>query len=518
MSNINQNTIIGYLEEVVPMMKNSDNPELCLMKFARDNNLTPAVAERLCHAFNSLKTNAILLDAGKDTVKRGSSFSLIDGDDFLKQYTDFTKDIDFSKNIKEASPSVYNNILSSWGLDQGEDSKEFKLASEKQDSYDLSSIYNSIEKEKLDKESIKFENALSKIAEENNYKKEAKEDYLITHLDAEKNAEMVDLFIEEELRKQASYVNNVVNYLKSGNQDLLNSFKKCEEDALFYKEDEVKTASTHINSFVRDLKTKSNYIVENIKRASSNGGKRLLRDSDLQNVITSNLINYIDSKEIVKAANEIKQNFKKESEDALLKFSNFKITMPDGETVDIDNLLKDNKNLEKDNKKFKKIIEKIEDESKDKTLQNISKALGSGVESMSNVVSDFGSGYKTVNDYLKNLKDTQKEKNLINTKIKAKKDLTKTISDSLFTKIVATDPVLSKLNDDELENVIEAYKTYRVQYPEIAFQPSLMKSLLRASSQIEGGEDVNTAKALLDTRKLISDAELKEYDLLEKGL
>ena len=86
-------------------------------------------------------------------------------------------------------------------------------------------------------------------------------------------------------------------------------------------------------------------------------------------------------------------------------------------------------------------------------------------------------------------------------------------SDLLFQKMMMTDPILSKITDPTtIEDIKDAYKTYRIQYPEIAFQPSLLKSVLRGAAQV-GGEDISALKDLTSARKSIAEAKKIEHDL-----
>ena len=76
-----------------------------------------------------------------------------------------------------------------------------------------------------------------------------------------------------------------------------------------------------------------------------------------------------------------------------------------------------------------------------------------------------------------------------------------------------TDPILSKITDPiTIEDIKDAYKTYKIQYPEIAFQPSLLKSVLRGAAQV-GGEDISALKDLTSARKSIAEAKKIEHDL-----
>jgi hypothetical protein len=75
--------VISYLEDVLPEIKRTRDPEGSLLKFAQDRNLAPAMLEKLAHVYNSAKTINFLEKA----ANRGDSFHVVDADALLKQFT-----------------------------------------------------------------------------------------------------------------------------------------------------------------------------------------------------------------------------------------------------------------------------------------------------------------------------------------------------------------------------------------------------------------------------------------------
>jgi len=76
--------VISYLEDVLPEIKRTRDPEGALLKFAQDRNLAPAMLEKLAQVYNSAKTINFLEKA----ANRGDSFHVVDADALLKRFTD----------------------------------------------------------------------------------------------------------------------------------------------------------------------------------------------------------------------------------------------------------------------------------------------------------------------------------------------------------------------------------------------------------------------------------------------
>ena len=90
--------VISYLEDVLPEIKRTRDPEGSMLKFAQDRNLAPAMLEKLAQVYNSAKTINFLEKA----ANRGDSFHVVDADALLKRYTSTTPEkvaTDFSEWI-----------------------------------------------------------------------------------------------------------------------------------------------------------------------------------------------------------------------------------------------------------------------------------------------------------------------------------------------------------------------------------------------------------------------------------
>lgn len=626
---INQNTIITMLNEVIPQMQKSESPENTLLKYAKDQNLPPSILERMCHAFNQLKTNCYM-DAAETMEKRGSQFSLIDAPTLIKKYTEFAGENigkDFGDSIKSAN--------SLWSIEPNT-SFSMKIASEEIKQGNLSDIF---EKEIGEKEyesfiDSLFNKELNKVASEDAYLTSKKEKDLYTKIDElNKTRENLEDYIVSLQLKKASIVNNIKKeFIKD--ESLLNKFASFEADAI-YLDDSVKD---HIKEFIAELSQgNSSYYSNNIKRASEKeiNKRRLIK---VANNITKQLIEYSDVCKCLKVANEtlghlkiaedidwdakgkeeivdefgnpvtidkdpfssksfvegnvdrmtlndvlkseadllegkeetykdkeLRDRFNKENSDkgnsvadkifetAGIKpktentTSSSETNIPTSkETTTSDTKTKNtpketnkkslkdlaNQTAEKAKREQKKEKEVSKEEknvseentSDDKTKKSfldelfnvtpqslsddVSKTLGNLSGSFNKSLDDLFTTNKSIMDLAS--KTSQKEHSKRKSSLR---NLFDTTSDILFKKMMLTDPILSKLNKREIADVTEAYKTYKMQYPELAFQPALLKSVLRGAAQVSGGEDISTLKELLSARKTLADARKIEKDL-----
>lgn len=102
MSKITHNNIIMWLEDIVPQMQKSASAEDCLLKYAKEHNMPPAVLERMGHMFNSLKTNSAY-NLAKTASDRGKYITTLDVPALVEKYSSFSKGTDFSKMITTIS-------------------------------------------------------------------------------------------------------------------------------------------------------------------------------------------------------------------------------------------------------------------------------------------------------------------------------------------------------------------------------------------------------------------------------
>lgn len=77
-----QKQVISWLEELVPEIKRTRDPEASLLKFASERNLSPAQLEKLAQVYNTAKTINFLEKA----ANRGDRFHVVDASALVAKY------------------------------------------------------------------------------------------------------------------------------------------------------------------------------------------------------------------------------------------------------------------------------------------------------------------------------------------------------------------------------------------------------------------------------------------------
>lgn len=77
-----QKQVISWLEELVPEIKRTRDPEASLLKFASERNLSPAQLEKLAHVYNTAKTINFL----EKSANRGDRFHVVDAEALVAKY------------------------------------------------------------------------------------------------------------------------------------------------------------------------------------------------------------------------------------------------------------------------------------------------------------------------------------------------------------------------------------------------------------------------------------------------
>ena len=559
MSNIDQNKIISLLNEVIPQMQKSDDPEQTLIKFSSDKNLPPAVVERMCHAFNQLKTNCFL-DAAESMEKRGSQFSLIEAPDLVKKYTDFTG----SDEAKQMHNTLKDTSLI-WDIPESDDSVSFKLASTTIKEGSIEDLY---ELKVGDKDFNDFVNntidsVIKKVAEEN-HAEDPKESLIYIQDAADKTIQNFDEFILDRQLEQDKLISKLAKDL-SVDDSKLNKFASYEVTAARLEP----ICLDVIDSIVTRIAHKNSFVGENIKRASEKDykSKELIRDVD---DISKAIIEYANLDLQIKVARDEKDDELRriweelqnetpkkivEMPSSLFSKSNKPedksdktdkpeedeapkktVEMPKGLFGGIADMADDFEKEQKERSKTRSESSKNRSESSksntdpaadiasiDPDLANILGLSLSGAKGAVKGLGDIGAGISSgledmdkINNFLMNL-NAKTEKSAPKGKAPAALAIYNSTSDALLKRMLMTDPILMNLKGEELNNVLEAYKTYKIQYPEIAFQPALLRSALRGAAQVEGGEDIGALKELVSARKALADARAKEAELREKG-
>lgn len=113
-----QQKIIETLDELMPKIASTKDPEGVLLKFAKENNLYTTQVEKLGHAFNQCKTLVGL----QKQANRGDSFTLLDVPAMVKKYASYNPSDKLSKKEKEIHKKVNKIVKSASVLDTPEDS------------------------------------------------------------------------------------------------------------------------------------------------------------------------------------------------------------------------------------------------------------------------------------------------------------------------------------------------------------------------------------------------------------
>lgn len=539
---IDQNTIISMLNDVVPQMQKSKDPETTLLKYAKEQNLPPSVLERMAHAFNQLKTNCYM-DAADSMEKRGSQFSLIDSPELVKKYTKFA-----GENIGKDFGKIAQDAASFWDILVNKESDLLKAASETSSVQEasLEELTNELPGEKIFNDFVKSAFA-SEIESVKDKASEKKEHFVDTYIENKKSLENLDDYITSLQFKRASIVENAKKILRYSDKEL-EKFASYENDAIILDSDVTKIK----DAFVNEIVYKNSHLANNIKRASEKLTKHLIKDI---HPITQAFIDYSDTLKCLDIANSVKLAAARDPNDPELvaagkgleelldeAHAEFDRGNSDNQTdtdasdqqqADTDDASKNiGPNTPKADKADPNIAllvnalsqqvqnantkdskgkgEKADTENKDKGSNGaVYKSLSNNLDTLESSFNKGLDNLGSINKSLFNLAlGTAKKQHSDFGKTKTK--LYNRISDALFQKMMMTDPILSKLDPADTGNIIEAYKSYKQQYPEIAFQPALLKSVLRGAAQVDGGEDISALKELTSARKNLDQARALE--------
>ena len=80
---MNHHRVIQVLNQLLPTIKEAGSPKPVMLKYAQDNNLSPAQLEKMGQVFNTAKT-LTFLDRSPD---RGASFDLLDVPELVSEYS-----------------------------------------------------------------------------------------------------------------------------------------------------------------------------------------------------------------------------------------------------------------------------------------------------------------------------------------------------------------------------------------------------------------------------------------------
>ena len=552
--NITQNNIIMWLEDVVPQMQKSASPVDCLLKYAKEHNFSPAILERVGHMFNSLKTNSAY-NLAKEASHRGDFISTLDVPALLEKYSSFDNDIDYDNlitnfnrwNIAEGESQTLKLASSKQKVGDVKDLCVFKHIDEEESHKKLAAFYD---KQQLSKtasnktskpvlefwEVIKLagdlkDSAINIASSANLRQRELVNKFASKHIrnqfndydkfdfnmknfvDDELFSESLDKFAKALKSKSPIYSKLVKTASETGLDKKLklgNSAELNEEDANIIFEFH---NNCRLNKLASELNTLSNVI---LKFATSTTSNTITLDQikDQISQVESDLNNFVNN---AADKNGRLSDKSKYTIDLLKGKLNDLHKLRDGLLVDQrkeidrqraeahDAYLKEEKDLKekselerKERSEFKADSEKgFKDVGEGfktiggKTVEGI-KDIAKGLTSS---VSDIGSNLQDLYTRVESMKNEGRV-SALQDPIKAEMD--KIEAQSILQQLLFSDPILSKLNDNEIDNLMESYNTITNRNPSIALDKGLLRTVLRQAANIQG-IDTNT----IDTIKRI---------------
>lgn len=517
---ITQNHILGWLEEVVPMMKTSSAPEDSLLKFAKDKNLPPEVLGRLCHMFNALKTNSVY-NTAKTAADRGRAFELLDVPAILDKYANFEDELDYSKierkfdfwdlgsgsqgstKIKLASQTkVAGNIRDLYLLDElSANAGKFKepdAVKTASDAADVETIdivkYSGQKSRELQwAKDYAYQLVGKREAVENKFAKAynvringpkltfdmLEHEAVLSYQEPDRDAFKESLHkLASALKGKSSYLNSTVKTASDelyAQKPIAKAMPDCMEELIAYHESlqEIKIARAMIDSLEEEIQT-----LEGLRKSGETHVK-----------VAASLIT--DPSEIALAWKNPKafkqQQAKRQAREAAERRRREEQEMQ----KNIGTLARGMLDVKA---QLKSLQSKPEPVAKGKQPEDILSAItGLGETSITGVrdsvfdtgkavkalYEEFGNTPTGVNEKLPSLKNSLNE-------IDAKTNLET---------LLYTDPILSKLNDAETDNLLEVYNTIVNRNPSVATDMGLLRMVLRRAVQTQG-IDVGAADAL----------------------
>lgn len=495
--------VINMLEGLVPQIKQASSPEKVFVKYARENNLPPAVLQKLVQVYNTAKTVNYLDKAAAE--KRGESFEVIDSDKVLEMYeTPEETNTKVNITIKEAAYDTYNSLF--------DEEEIIDLGT----SYDAAAKYrfsNEIRKEAAEKieyemlEDIQFEyeekvrKELDKIAME---VKRGQLDFPSFLSDI--NSVAINEGEEELCKTIQSYVDNE-NFGKFANVEIkeksfvyntnnIDRFHKLMDDYVIYKQ----AAYSGLNyPGIRGMSDQEykDYAAKGLASGyGRSGGPKSYKDID---DIVAQVLGFeeqLQSKE--KRKNQEQERYQKEQE--------------------LENLRKQQIQDEQDMQEFDNLfgsenrLRQTTEESGNKMREDFFNSVGGTADSIlegTKTISDQAGrlGGKLGNPVMTALENLYSDKNndqmaVDNSQLRAKMDMA-------FNSLMLTDPVLVEADEDSMRDIFDTLVEVA---PSIAADPVRLRAVLREASQYDSLSPF-TLKSLYD----VENVRLKNEDLSSKA-
>lgn len=307
-----QQKIIDTLDELMPKIASTKDPEGVLLKFAKEHNLYTAQVEKLGHAFNQCKTLVGL----QKQANRGDSFVLLDVPSMVKKYASYDPSDVLTKKDKEVHKKVNKIVKSASVLDTPEDRVPLPDYLEELRYKGAEIDTGSISEYDLSKSSGNFDITFNKVASDNVDKVELLKEAHEAIKDAIKTARTAQNSARELTAIKCA---NIANVLRVNGPQV---WKEIVEDTV-YRFGNVKSASAidavenylevnHIPYTVADLTKKAYHAVLSQDRHNAFGTMQYIMDAvELYKEASSELNNLEKEEEHIKT--QIKTLLQKEA-------------------------------------------------------------------------------------------------------------------------------------------------------------------------------------------------------------
>lgn len=527
-----QSEIVNLVKDVLPLMQQSENAEKTLLKFAADKNLPESVLERMCHTFNALKTNSYMSKAASQE-ERGVAFSTINTPDLIKEYKTFKPKAESTDSFKTAAVNVLNKLASS--------SSSFK----KQASSKLSNTVHNLSEltytkltpnasskkyDKLFEEAFTMKKTASdmKASEEKPlsfgeelealHENQVNLEYLINEYNT-KFASIIDDFIEEH-----PTIGTMKDKLTELGQAIADKYSELISDEA--KEEYINKINSILSQISQKNKGAYNYLKDTAENLINKTGLNKKEANIKSRLIDTESKGYkmlsecLAIKEQVKVAKELHTEYEnlrksmlKKADEGIGGFFDFAgggDDMDAGEVITILNPVANKEITSKILGKNKSISEGLKSDS------NLAGAAVHGLEDYLNMLNVPGS----LSDPIEKLMSIdEKSKKNLKKQIAINSALTDMRKRENLQKLLQSDPVISSLSKEELDDALSAYSALSSVYPKLAENPAFLKGMLRSAAQLPGGVDANsmTLLAKLYTEQLKAkelEAKLKEKENL----
>ena len=551
-----------WLEDVVPQMQKSAAPVDCLLKYAKEHNFSPAILERVGHMFNSLKTNSAYNLAKEashrgdyistlDVPALLEKYSSFDNDiDYDNLITNFNR-----WNIAEGESQTLKLASANQKIGNVKDLCVFKHIDEEESHKKLASFYNKQQIQKTAATSNKSSKPAMEFWEVIKLATDLKDSAInIASAANLRQRELVDKFASKHIRNQFNDYDrfdlNIKNFIddelfdeslskfakalkskspvysklvKTASETGLDKKLKLGNSAELNEEDANIVFEFHNNCRFNKIAYELNDLGDTIlKFATSTTPVSTRLDADLEDVksriqqVEADLKSTIDNSNPISDSGKLDDKTKyqidvlkeklrdlhrskdilwsQQQRDIATQLAESKAKQPEDDRRQKEEAEQRNKALERSRTEYEKGFKDVGEGIKTigGAVTDGIKQIGSG---LSSGISDIGSDLQDLYSRVESMKNEGRV-SALQDPIKAEMD--KIEAQSILQQLLFSDPILSKLNDNEIDNLMESYNTITNRNPSIALDKGLLRTILRQAANIQG-IDTNT----IDTIKRI---------------